>query len=407
MSELVIDPELQALIPPLSKEEYATLEQNIIRDGCRDPLVTWLGTIVDGHNRHRICTEHGLPYSTKPMDFADKAAARIWMRSNQMGRRNLTPAWRIELELGNKEDLRLLGRANMQAGGRVSAAEKEGLSPNDKPLQQHNTRKTIAQASGVSTGQVGMAEQVRKKSPALWEKAKQGEVSVSAAYKTVKKKERREEIIKDREARHVAAKQTNVRCNITHASLVSLLDGPPGFADWVVTDPPYPKQYLGLYDDLARVSAYVLKDGGSLLCMTGQTYLPQVMQSLCAELNYHWMIAYLTPGGQAVQQFPRKVNAFWKPVIWMTKGEYSGGWVGDATKSSENDKDHHHWGQSESGMLDLMRRFVLPGHEVVDPFLGAGTTGIVCADLGAHFTGCDIDKTSFETASRRLHVAAI
>lgn len=59
--------------------------------------------------------------------------------------------------------------------------------------EKHNTQKEIAKAAGVSTGQVGMAEQVRKKSPELWEKAKQGEVSISSAYKEIKKAEKKVE----------------------------------------------------------------------------------------------------------------------------------------------------------------------------------------------------------------------
>lgn len=36
-----INPELQRLIPPLTSEEYAQLEANLLSDGCRDPLVVW------------------------------------------------------------------------------------------------------------------------------------------------------------------------------------------------------------------------------------------------------------------------------------------------------------------------------------------------------------------------------
>jgi hypothetical protein len=88
-----------------------------------------------------------------PPEFADKAEARVWMRTNQMGRRNLTPAWRIELELGNKEDLKARGAA-------TQGARTDLLSQNDKKSEPaHNTQKEIAKAAGVSTGQVGMAEQ--------------------------------------------------------------------------------------------------------------------------------------------------------------------------------------------------------------------------------------------------------
>jgi N6-adenosine-specific RNA methylase IME4 len=125
------------------------------------------------------------------MLFESKAHARVWMRENQKGRRNLTPAWKIDLELGSKEDLLEIGRLKMSEGG---SKPKKGLSQNDKPSQPKvNTQKEIAKAAGTSTGQVGMAEQVKKKAPELWEKAKQGDVSISAAYKEVKKTEKKAE----------------------------------------------------------------------------------------------------------------------------------------------------------------------------------------------------------------------
>jgi N6-adenosine-specific RNA methylase IME4 len=192
-----IDPEFKALIPPLAPEELAQLEANILKDGCRDPLVTWQETLIDGHNRHTICTKHDLPFETVAMEFESKAHARIWMRENQRGRRNLTPAWVIELELGKKADLMEIGgdsKKERLKGNKNAAKEKTELSQNDNTvLPKINTRAEIAKAAGTSTGQVGMAEQVKKKSPELWEKAKQGEVSISSAYKEIKKEEKKAE----------------------------------------------------------------------------------------------------------------------------------------------------------------------------------------------------------------------
>lgn len=41
MHHIEIDSEFQALIPPLSAEERAQLEANLLADECRDPLVVW------------------------------------------------------------------------------------------------------------------------------------------------------------------------------------------------------------------------------------------------------------------------------------------------------------------------------------------------------------------------------
>ena len=88
-----------------------------------------------------------------------------------------------------------------------------------------------------------------------------------------------------------------------------------------------------MYDDLARVAEHVLKDGGSLLCMIGQSFVPEIITALTARLKYHWVVGYLTPGGQAVQVWDRRVNTFWKPVLWFTKGAYAGEWVDDLVTS--------------------------------------------------------------------------
>ena len=53
--QLIIDPEFESLVPPLSQEEYSQLEANILRDGCRDPITIWDNVILDGHNRYKIC----------------------------------------------------------------------------------------------------------------------------------------------------------------------------------------------------------------------------------------------------------------------------------------------------------------------------------------------------------------
>ncbi len=93
MATMNINPELQSLIPPLTPDEYAQLEQNVLADGCHDALVVWQEeqTLLDGHNRYAICARHGLPYHTTELSLPDLDAAKQWMIANQLGRLNLTP----------------------------------------------------------------------------------------------------------------------------------------------------------------------------------------------------------------------------------------------------------------------------------------------------------------------------
>jgi phage N-6-adenine-methyltransferase len=92
-----IDPEFHALIPPLSDDEIAQLEENIRAEGCRDALVTWQGILVDGHNRFEICERLKIPYKTTAIELPGRAAAIEWIINNQVGRRNLSASQRATL----------------------------------------------------------------------------------------------------------------------------------------------------------------------------------------------------------------------------------------------------------------------------------------------------------------------
>lgn len=94
-----IDSEFQLLIPPLTNDEFLRLEKSILAEGVRDPLITWNGTIIDGHNRYHICEKHGIEFKTVEHKFTSRDAAKIWIIENQFGRRNLSSYDRAQLAL--------------------------------------------------------------------------------------------------------------------------------------------------------------------------------------------------------------------------------------------------------------------------------------------------------------------
>ena len=143
---LNIDQEYKALIPPLSAEEFAQLEANILRDGCLHPIVTWEETIIDGHNRYAICKKHDLPFKIITMEFDDRDAAMDWMDTNQLGRRNLSPV-DFKLALGRRYN-----RSKKQ-GARTDIT----LDQNDTKSEPINTAAKLATQHGVSEATVKRA----------------------------------------------------------------------------------------------------------------------------------------------------------------------------------------------------------------------------------------------------------
>jgi 16S rRNA G966 N2-methylase RsmD len=250
---------------------------------------------------------------------------------------------------------------------------------------------------GLSKKESALAQKLAALPDEDFEEIKAGAITIARAAESA-----RRERIKSKAADIARAAEPASDCfELMNEKCENALRLPAASVDWIITDPPYPREFLQSYDVLGQIATHVLKPGGSLLCMTGQSYLPDVVRHLDKHLTYNWTLAYLT-FGQATQIFPRRVNVFWKPVLWYVKGKYDGNWVVDVARSQDNDKRFHEWGQSESGMRDLTARFVKPVDVVLDPFMGAGTTGVIALELGARFIGFDSDKNSFNEAVVRL-----
>ena len=163
---LKIDPDFQQLIPPLAPEEFKQLEQNILAAGrCRDAIVMWKGYIVDGHNRYAVCQAHDVPFEVLKIHFESKSDALIWIAENQLGRRNLTDAMRIELACYREKMLRQRGKAS-------------------GPI---NVRKAIAAAAGVGDRTVyKYMKIVGEGAPELVEQVRKGEVKIGSAFNMLK-----------------------------------------------------------------------------------------------------------------------------------------------------------------------------------------------------------------------------
>lgn len=128
MAEIVIDPEIETLIPPLTDEELSLLTQSCMANGIRDALIVWDGILLDGHNRLRIAESNALDYETIEIDLDDREAAINWVIDNQLGRRNLHPdaasILRGKRYLGQKQQHGGDRKSTDQNGPLVTTAER-------------------------------------------------------------------------------------------------------------------------------------------------------------------------------------------------------------------------------------------------------------------------------------------
>jgi len=182
-NRLVVDKEFMRLIPPLLEEEYKQLEQNILAEGkLLNPIILWDGIIVDGHNRFYICMKHGIEFELKDMHFDSREEAKLWILENQLGRRNLTDAARIELALKKEELLKRLSKERQKLGGkRKGKLLSKSSTETEKPV---HVQKAIAKKAGISEGTLFMYKQIMEQgNPTLKEAVQNGKLKIGSAYK--------------------------------------------------------------------------------------------------------------------------------------------------------------------------------------------------------------------------------
>ena len=116
MADIIINEKFRTLIPPLNKAEYTELEKNLKKEGCREPLVTWNGYLIDGHNRFEICTRLNIKYKVVNMPFESEEDAISWICSNQLGRRSISEETRKYLIGKRYEAEKIIGERQSNRG---------------------------------------------------------------------------------------------------------------------------------------------------------------------------------------------------------------------------------------------------------------------------------------------------
>lgn len=152
-----VDPEFEALIPPLREAELAQLEASILANGCTDSLLTWEGVLVDGHNRLRICRTHKLPFDVREISIASRDDAKAWICQRQLARRNLHGMDRVRVVRLRRSAVEKAAEVRMLAGLKRGGQLAENLSnptPIPAPLNlaegDRETRNVLAKEAGCS-----------------------------------------------------------------------------------------------------------------------------------------------------------------------------------------------------------------------------------------------------------------
>jgi 16S rRNA G966 N2-methylase RsmD len=399
-----IIPELESLLPELTNQEYNGLLDSIRDEGLKHSI--YLGRlkgeedyfIIDGHNRYSICRKLGInpTYSYNVLDFDNLNQVKIWVILFQFAKGRELPPF-VRAELAEKLESLIEGRQGERSDLATSVTQVTEV--------KHPTRQA-AEIAKMSHNTYAKAKKLMKEAPEEIKKSLRKEkLSINKAYsdqiKLEKIEARKKEQMESHNAARTAKKYTVFKGDIS----LGLHEIEDNSIDCIITDPPYPKEFLDTFLHLSKVAKRVLKASAPCIVMSGQMHLPSVLEHLSTDLNYHWISSYRIPGSPT-QVWGRKISNRWKPLLIMSKGKLDWHFTKDEFESDKSDKRFHEWGQSVSGMVDIVTSFTREGQLILDPFCGGGATGEAALTSARRFVGADIDENCVSITAGRLERAA-
>lgn len=213
----------------------------------------------------------------------------------------------------------------------------------------------------------------------------------------------------------------------------------------VITDPPYSsggafradragstaKKYMGSYGKAAAVDIDVVGDSRDSLgwAFWATLWLSQCYRLLgegdpCVIFSDWRQLPNATNVLQAAGFVWRGVGVWAKPVYrpmagrfahqaeffpWGTKGatpwDYSKECLPGVFRHAAPGKEREHQTEKPVGLLAEMLKIAPPDGPILDPFMGAATTGLAAVQAGRSFIGIEIEPRYFDIACRRIEDA--
>ncbi len=224
-AELKINPEYESLLPPLPSGEYAATKESIEKNGMHFPIIANpRGTILDGHNRFKICKELGIEPRYEIKNFENPLLEKHFVIEANLKRRHLTPFQKIEMALPLVEIEKALAKQRQLAGKTSPSHEGKG-----------EVSDIVGKKIGVSGPMIERAMMVIKEADKKTiKRLRAGTTTIGTEYKKIAHNKK----VKDLEEK------------------VKKLELPEGQYQVIVVDPPW--QHEGDYDANARrvVPAY-------------------------------------------------------------------------------------------------------------------------------------------------------
>jgi ParB family chromosome partitioning protein len=171
-------------MPMMEVELFKALKADIKNNGINDPILYWVTPageklVIEGHTRLMAAIElklKDIPQKQVNERFDNLEDIKLWMLKNQVQRRNMSKTEKLLLAYKCKETIEKAAWINISRGGK----KVDVANPVD-------TNEEIAKIAGVGrTMVVEYTRVLNQASQTVLDKVHKGDMSISAANKTIK-----------------------------------------------------------------------------------------------------------------------------------------------------------------------------------------------------------------------------
>lgn len=181
--------------------------------------------------------------------------------------------------------------------------------------------------------------------------------------------------------------------------------------DVLITDPPYGVNFKGKNYTVTNAGGYDTSDNDEIGALVVNKYLYKFKRSLIFS-GTRQLFRYPEPYDIGSVFCPAGAGrgrwgfTLMNPVLFYGKATQYGLHTPNSLVSyAIAEKNGHPVPKPLEWMIWAVRKASNIGETIVDPFMGSGTTGAACAELGRKFIGIEISEKYFDIACKRIERA--
>ena len=410
------------IYPEMKEEAFLSLRSDIEKNGYDFKFPIWIyeNKIIDGWNRYKACNELGITPIYETFVGDELQAITFILRTNN--RRDLTNYQRAVLSFEFEDFFRNIAQDNLKTSGENFG---KGLPTLAKAIDKVDTRKELAKIAKVSHGTLDKVKKIQEKAPEeVKAKLATGEVSINAAYKEIKKEEKKQNFINKKIEFEKPIININTNQKIIEGDsrqVLKTLDKKS--FDLLLSDPPYGMDFksgwnikdkiqndkiedtVKLFEEVLKESVPLLKDDAHFYLFGNINYMNEIKPIIEKYLTLKNVLIWdrqiigmgdLKTYGNSYDVVYFGYNKKWKDLNGTRDRDILNFQRVDPSKNI-------HPTEKPLDMLQyLIKKSSKENDKILEPFAGGGSTLLACKNTNRKATGIEIENKYVELIKERI-----